>query len=238
MTTSGGEAARRLVLFDVDGTLLTPGPVPRLALAEALSRYLGLPVELSFHEVAGFTDPTIIQNALALYGNQQQVNPAVVEAILGDYLALVAERLPDSDAVQVFPGAKELVLACRDEGWTTALLTGNVEQGARLKLDRTGLWELFAFGVFGNDGNSREDLPWLARERAFEVLSVAFSAGHMILVGDTPNDARIARLNAIRSLIVCRRGEPEWRAAIKAESPTWLVDDFSNVPLLMKLLKG
>ncbi len=238
MSTSGCDVARRLVLFDVDGTLITPGPVPRLALAEALSRYLGLPVELSFHEVAGFTDPTIIQNALALYGNHQQVNSAAVEAIIGDYLALVTERLPGSDAVQVFPGAKELVLACRDEGWTTALLTGNVEQGAWLKLDRTGLWELFAFGVFGNDGNSREDLPWLARERAFEVLSVAFSAGHMILVGDTPNDARIARLNAIRSLIVCRRGEPEWRAAIVAESPTWLVDDFSNIPLLVKLLKG
>jgi phosphoglycolate phosphatase-like HAD superfamily hydrolase len=238
VNTSGNEAAQCLVLFDVDGTLLTPGPVPRLALAEALSRYLGLPVELSFHEVAGFTDPTIIQNALARYGNHRQVSPAAVEAIIGDYLALVTERLPDSDAVQVFPGAKELVMACRNEGWTTALLTGNVEQGARLKLDRTGLWELFAFGVFGNDGNSREDLPWLARERAWEVLSVAFSAKHIILVGDTPNDARIARLNAIRSLIVCRRGEPEWRAAIKAESPTWLVDDLEDIPVLIQLMKG
>lgn len=238
MTKSGGEIGRRLVLFDVDGTLLTPGPVPRLALAEAISRYLGLPVELSFHEVAGFTDPTIIQNALARYGNHRQVDSAAVEAIIGDYLALVTERLPGSDAVQVFVGAKELVLACRDEGWTTALLTGNVERGARLKLDRTGLWELFAFGVFGDDGNSREDLPWVARERAFEVLSVAFSAEHIILVGDTPNDARIARLNAIRSLIVCRREEPEWRAAIKAEDPTWVVDDFENVPVLMQLMKG
>ncbi len=238
MSTSGSDVARHLVLFDVDGTLLTPGPVPRLALAEALSRHLGVPVELSFHEVAGFTDPTIIQNALARYGNHQQVNPAAVEAIIGDYLALVTERLPNSDAVQVFPGAGELVQACQDEGWATALLTGNVERGARLKLDRTGLWELFAFGVFGNDGNSREDLPWVARERAFEVLSVAFSAEHIILVGDTPNDARIARLNAIRSLIVCRRGEPEWRAAIKAESPTWLVDDFKNTPALMRLMKG
>ncbi len=238
MTSSGSQAERCLVLFDVDGTLLTPGPVPRLALAEALSRYLGLPVELSFHEVAGFTDPTIIQNALVRYGNLQQVDSAAVEAIIGDYLALVAERLPDSDAVQVFAGAKELVMACRDEGWTTALLTGNVEQGARLKLDRTGLWELFSFGVFGDDGNNREDLPWVARERAFEVISVAFSAKHIILVGDTPNDARIARLNAIRSLIVCRREEPEWRAAIKAEKPTWLVDDFENVPVLMQLMKG
>ena len=128
-------------------------------------------------------------------------------------------------------------MACRDEGWATALLTGNVEQGAHLKLDRTGLWELFAFGVFGNDGNSREDLPWVARERAWEVLSVAFSEKHIILVGDTPNDARIARLNAIRSLIVCRRGEPEWRAAIKAENPTWLVDDFEDIPDLMRLIK-
>ena len=238
MTINGGEGGQRLVLFDVDGTLLTPGPVPRRALGEALSTYLGLPVELSFHEVAGFTDPTIIQNALARYGDLQAVKSAAVEEILGNYLAMLAERLPKSDAVQLFPGAKELVMACRDEGWTVALLTGNVEPAARLKLDRTGLWPLFAFGVFGNDGNSREDLPWLAREKAFEVLSVTFSTGNIILVGDTPNDAHIARLDTIHSLIVCRREEPEWRAAIMAESPTWLVDDFKNVPALMQLMKG
>lgn len=231
-------ASHKLVLFDVDGTLLTPGPVPRMALAEAVSGFLGEPVELDFHDVAGFTDPTIIRNALQRNGYQRLINATVIETILTDYLALATKRLPASDGVRVFPGARELVLACRDEGWTTALLTGNVRQGAELKLANTGLQDLFTFGVFGADGNSREDLPWVARERAWEVLSIAFQPADIILVGDTPNDARIARLNDIHSLIVCRREEPEWREGIEAESPTWMVDDFENVTDIIRLFKN
>ena len=227
----------KLILFDIDGTLLTPGPIPRTALAEALSGFLGEPVKLDFHDVAGFTDPTIIRNALQRNGYRRLIDAQVIETILADYLDLVTKRLPASDGVRVFPGAKELVIACRNEGWATALLTGNVRPGADLKLANTGLRDLFAFGVFGADGNSREDLPWVARERAWEVLSIAFQPADIILVGDTPNDARIAKLNDIHSLIVCRRGEPEWREGIEAESPTWMVDDFENVQMIIELFK-
>ena len=230
-------AFHKLVLFDVDGTLLTPGPIPRTALAEALSGFIGEPVELDFHDVAGFTDPTIIRNALQHNGYQRLIDAPVIETILTDYLALVTKRLPASAGVRVFPGAKKLVLACRSEDWATALLTGNVRAGAELKLAHTGLEDLFAFGVFGEDGNSREDLPWVARERAWEELSIAFPPADIILVGDTPNDARIARLNDIHSLIVCRREEPEWRAGIEAESPTWMVDDFEAVADIIELFK-
>ena len=78
----------------------------------------------------------------------------------------------------------------------------------------------------------------MAREKAFERRAVTVKAGNVIRVGGTPNDARSGRLDTSRSLIVCRRGEPEWRAAILAEGPTWLVDDFKNVPALMQLMKG
>ncbi len=119
-----------------------------------------------------------------------------------------------------------------------ALLTGNMERGARVKLAPTGLWELFAFGVYGGDGNAREDLPWVARERAWEALHESFRPADTILIGDTPNDARVARLNEMSSLIVIRRPEPEWRRAIEAEQPTWLVDGFEDVPGLIRLMKG
>ena len=229
---------RKLILFDVDGTLLTPGPVPRQAMAEAISGYLGRQVELSFFDVAGLTDPIIIRNALSRHSADRSPSDGAISGILEHYLALMEARLPVAAAVRVFPGAEALVRACGEQGWALALLTGNMERGARLKLAGTGLWDLFAFGVFGGDGNSREDLPWIARERAWDVLHESFRPGDTVLVGDTPNDARIAHLNAIASLIVCRHEEPEWRRAIVAERPTWLVDGFDDVPRLIQWMKG
>ncbi|MCH7497852.1 MAG: haloacid dehalogenase-like hydrolase [Candidatus Marinimicrobia bacterium] len=229
---------RKLILFDIDGTLIAPGPVPRAALAEAISQAVGEPVTLTFLDVAGQTDPTIISNALARYRNGATHRDADVPRILEQFLRLVEERLPQAGPVRVFPGAEALVRACGDENWATALLTGNVQRGARLKLAGTGLWDLFAFGVFGDDGNTREDLPWIARERAWDTLHESFRPVDTVIIGDTPNDARIARLNGSASLIVCRRAGSEWRQAIKAEGPTWLVDGFDDVPALVNMMKG
>ncbi len=230
-------ALRKLILFDLDGTLVAPGPVPRLALAEAISEFFGQSIELKFRDVAGCTDPTIIQNALVGAGCHGGARSGEIASILEHYLTLVEERLPGSSDLHVFPGAESLVRSCQEEGWVTALLTGNVERGARAKLARTDLWELFAFGVFGDDGNQREDLPWVARERAWDQLHESFRPEDTILIGDTPNDARIARLNGVGGLVVCRRDEPDWRQAIEAEGPTWLVDDFEDVPALINLMK-
>ncbi|MFB0516071.1 MAG: HAD family hydrolase [Candidatus Neomarinimicrobiota bacterium] len=229
---------RKLILFDVDGTLITPGLIPRRAMAEAISHFLGVEIELTFFDVAGLTDPIIIRNALLRYGSNTSPTDGEINGILEHFLMLLEERLPPSDAVKVFPGAETLVQACIDEDWVPALLTGNVERGARIKLAGTGLWDRFSFGVFGNDGHSREDLPWIARERAWDVLHESFGLADIILIGDTPNDACIARLNGIASLIVCRREEPEWRRTIEAEQPTWLVEGFDDVPGLIRLLKG
>lgn len=231
-------AQRKLILFDIDGTLISPGPIPRESLAEALSHFLGKSVDLAFNHVAGFTDPTIIEAALERHGYNFNADGHAVSRVQEHYLTLVEERLPASDDVAVFPGAEDLVRACREENWATALLTGNVERGARLKLSRTGLWDLFSFGVFGDDGNSREDLPWVARERAWDVLHESFQPAGIILVGDTPNDARIANLSAIHSLIVCRRPEPEWRQAIEDERPSLIVDDFEDPASLVQWMKA
>ncbi len=229
---------RKLVLFDVDGTLLTPGPIPRQALAEALSHFLGRQVELTFHDVAGLTDPIIIRDALVRHGTDHPPSNGDINTVVEHFLTIEEERLPASDDVRIFPGAEALVRACLAENWVPALLTGNMERGARVKLARTGLWELFAFGVYGGDGNAREDLPWVVWERAWDVLHESFRPADTILIGDTPNDARVARLNGIASLIVCRREEAEWRSAIEAEQPAWLVDGFDDVPGLIRLMKG
>jgi len=229
---------RKLILFDVDGTLISPGPIPRQALGEALSHFLGRKVRLTFHDVAGLTDPIIIRNALVRHGADSPPSNGDISTVLEHFLTIEEERLPASNDVRIFPGAEALVRACLAENWVPALLTGNMERGARVKLAPTGLWDLFAFGVYGGDGNTREDLPWVAWERAWDALHEFFHPADTILIGDTPNDARIARLNDISSLIVCRREEAEWRQAIEAQHPTWLVNEFDDVPGLIRLMRG
>ena len=230
--------SRKLVLFDLDGTLISPGTLARETLAEAVSHFLGRTVELTFYEVAGFTDPIIVRNALVRHGGDGQPSKRDIDAILDSFLDLVEQRFPAAKTVKVFPGAEELVRACQDENWVPALLTGNMERGARAKMANTNLLDLFAFGVFGDDGNSREDLPWVAREKAWDILHESFLPEQMILVGDTPNDARIASMNTINALIVCRREEADWRQAIKRYNPAWMVEDFMDVPALISMMKS
>ena len=231
-------SGRRLILFDVDGTLISPGPIPRETMAAALSAELGEPVTLKFQHVAGSTDPAIVREALLRHGNGTPIDPIAITAVLDRYLEQVEEKLRDFGGVSVFPGARELVQACREAGWATAILTGNLQRGAAAKLADTGLWDLFDFGIFGDDGHKREDLPYVAAERAWDVLHEAYPAEVTTLIGDTPADARAARLAGMRGLVVCRRAEPEWRSAIEAEAPTWVVDDLEDTSALMALLEA
>ncbi|MFC1746721.1 HAD family hydrolase [Candidatus Neomarinimicrobiota bacterium] len=220
---------RKLILFDIDGTLLSSAPTGRESLEEALTEYLGWTIHLDFHDVAGFTDPAIIEGVLQRNGYNISSNGHVVDQVLARYLDILDERIPGSGVVTVFRGAIELVAGCRQEGWCTALLTGNVERGARVKLGEAGIWDLFDFGIYGDEGNLREDLPWLARERAWDEVQESFRLENIFLVGDTPNDARVARLSNIHSLIVNRRPELEWRQAILDEHPGLLVDSLESV---------
>ena len=229
--------SRRLILFDIDGTLIAPGPIPRALFGQALSQVLGREISLSFNDVAGATDPTIAAAVLRREGMADGQLARGVQQVLDWYAPRVAEQLPGSGTVTVHGGAEALVHGCLARGWDVALLTGNLPGGAKAKLADTGLWDLFSFGIFGDEGNSRVDLPPLAREKAWDRLGKVYHAHETILVGDTPADAQVARLAGMRSLVVCRRDEPQWREAILAEEPTWLVDNFEDTEQLLNTLE-
>jgi phosphoglycolate phosphatase-like HAD superfamily hydrolase len=202
---------RRLYLFDVDGTLLHPGPVARQSLNRALESVLGVSPDLQIADVAGLTDPVIVRNTLRRYGVNGEIGDQV-ELILERYLERFEPAYAASDAPRVFRDALTLLERVEQAGQAVALLTGNVRRAARIKLGRFGLFDRFPFGVFGDDAEGRCDLPWVARERAWDILRESFRFQDMVIVGDTPNDARLAREYGAHSLIVCRR--PEWRNAI------------------------
>ncbi len=178
----------RLVLFDVDGTLLSSGAVARRVFTEALVEVFGTAGEIDRYRFEGKLDPVIVRELMEGAGvpaaRVAELKPRALDVYLEKLAAALAERRPT-----LKPGVREVVeevAACGDA--VSALLTGNVARGARIKLTAAGLWELFAFGVFGDEAERREDLGPIALTRARVLTGHHFDGGSCVVVGDAPAD--------------------------------------------------
>jgi phosphoglycolate phosphatase-like HAD superfamily hydrolase len=184
----------RLVLFDIDGTLLSASGAGRRALHRALLDVYGTAGPIDAYDFHGKTDPGIIRDLLAAAG----LPPAAVAAGEPDFYARYLEHLEreigDGRAVRLYPGVAPLVEAlAASERCLVGLLTGNIEGGARLKLRSTGLWPRFRVGAFGSDDADRTRLPAVAARRAEALLGRGFRGADLVIVGDTPLDVGCGR---------------------------------------------
>src|SRR5215471_14581398 len=153
----------RLVLFDIDGTLLSAGRVARESVLAALTKAYGwLPLpehqDRQRHDFSGKTDPQIVRELATAALGRERVEEGLARA-LDLYLEELALRLKP-DTIVLKPGVAELLarLSARP-GVTLGLLTGNLERGARLKLEPPRLNSFFPFGAFGSDSPDRYELP-------------------------------------------------------------------------------
>jgi phosphoglycolate phosphatase len=192
---------RRLILFDIDGTLLWGGPAKH-AFVDAMVETYGTLGDLETVSFAGKTDPQIARELLSGAGVGREEIEAGFDRLWERYLGHLEERLPE-DPVEVLPGVAELLDALADHGDVgVGLLTGNIEGGARLKLGSGGLWGRFAFGSYGSDHEERDALPAIAVGRARELWGDVVRAEHAVVVGDTPRDVACGRAGGTRTLAV------------------------------------
>jgi len=196
----------KLYLFDIDGTLISPGPSARKAINQAIENFTGAPPNLQIQDVSGLTDRLIVKNALEKNGNSNDI-AEVTNNIINEYLTLFESTYLESAEAFFYEDALELVQKVIEKQIPLGLLTGNVKRGAEIKLSRFDLMRHFSFGAFGEEGATRSDLPIVARNKAREVLGQSFEFEDIVLVGDTPEDAIAARVNGCKSIIVCRRQE-------------------------------
>jgi phosphoglycolate phosphatase len=182
--------ARKLVLFDIDGTILWTDGAGRRAVFQALDEHFGKsgPGE---HRFDGKTDPQIVRELMRHAGVADTDIDARLEEVLDRYLALLRAELADADhRDHVFPGVHELLdeLEARDDV-VLGLLTGNIHRGAHAKLAAVGIDpERFRIGAFGSDHHERHELPEIARRRAERLLGHAVSGCDVVVIGDTPAD--------------------------------------------------
>ena len=181
-----------VLLFDIDGTLITTGGVGRRAIVRAFRERYGREDATRF-PFDGMTDRLIARLGLEAIG----VTPSAeaVAEILEFYVEILAEEVERADAslYRLHDGIVEALGAAEGRGHGIGLGTGNVEKGARIKLSRLGVHEKFAFGGFGSDAEERVELVRHGAERGAAHLGVPLAACRVVVIGDTPKDVAAAR---------------------------------------------
>jgi phosphoglycolate phosphatase-like HAD superfamily hydrolase len=180
-----------IVLFDIDGTIVTTGGAGRRAITRSLDA-CGLDVTTDF-SFAGMTDRGIIRRALGDGG--RRVTETAIDVVLAPYLELLQDEVnaASDDDYRVHRGILEAIDAAHAAAHIACGLgTGNIEAGARIKLARVGLGERFAFGGFGDDAEDRAALLRAAAERGAERLSTPHQYCRVVVIGDSPRDIRAA----------------------------------------------
>jgi phosphoglycolate phosphatase len=224
--------AKRLLLWDIDGTLITTGAAGQQAIVRATAERFGGDGDLDGVEVAGRTDTGIAQQILRKYG--EPIKDENVRAFLDHYVRLLAEELPRRHG-RVLPGVLELLQRSAQQPDTTlGLLTGNLERGAKLKLEHYGLWHFFAFGAFSDDHHDRNELGAFALSRALEGTGIDFPGPQVDVIGDTGHDIACGKAFGTRTVAVATGS---WsREQLAERQPDFLFDDLSNVDEVIQTL--
>jgi phosphoglycolate phosphatase len=193
---------KKLVLFDIDGTLLKVGNINRSILADALMEVYGTAGSTGTHNFAGKMDNSIIYEVLQNAGLSSGEIAAQFDRARATYIEMFRSNTSVSD-VTLLEGVRELLdrLSAYTE-LLLGLLTGNFEGSGRHKLLLPGIDHYFPFGAFADDGNHRNDLPPVAIEKAHRLCGKKFSDQDIIIIGDTEHDIICARTVNARSIAV------------------------------------
>ncbi len=190
-----------VVLFDIDGTLLTSGGAGRRAIDRAFGAQFGRTDACANLSLAGRTDRAIVRYALQAIG--VVATAAAIEAVLDAYLGFLVQEVAVTADCRLHPGVAETLAALEDRpDFAIGLGTGNIEKGARIKLGQVGIADRFAFGGFGCDHEERGELLGIGAARGAARLGVERQACRVVVIGDTPRDVEAARHIGARSIAV------------------------------------
>ena len=185
----------RLVLFDIDGTLLSSEGIGRTAMRRALGSIFGSPGNPAYR-YDGKTDRQIVRDVMRLEGHSDEYIDSQMEKLIETYLEGLIENAKSGNFnVRPLEGVAELLDALEArKDVVLGLLTGNVERGARTKLTAAGINpDRFHINAFGSDSEHRPELPAIAQRRASEKLGLDIERGRMVVIGDTPADIACGR---------------------------------------------
>jgi phosphoglycolate phosphatase-like HAD superfamily hydrolase len=225
--------SKKLILFDIDGTLLTSGGAGERALRRGFRERFGIDDDLAHVEIAGRTDSGIARRMLAAHDLPE--TPENLTAFFDGYLHYLAEELPLSPG-GLLPGIVALLEALKARpDIVLALLTGNLERGAELKLTHYGVWHFFEFGAYADDHHDRDQLGHFARTRASEKHGMEFPPERIFVLGDTPHDISCARAIGAKAIAIAT-GKFS-RVELGKLAPDFLFDDLADAGKVLEIFR-
>ncbi len=194
---------KKLVLFDIDGTILWSDGAGRRAMTEALTSVFGRagPTDYRYD---GKTDPQIVRELMRATGHDDATIDDLIDPLMERYLGGLARELATGTHAHVFDGVRELLDALEDrDDIILGLLTGNLRAGAAIKLRAAGIdIDRFRVCAFGSDHHARAELAALAQRRALEDLGITIPGDRIYVIGDTPADIACGQAIGARSIAV------------------------------------
>lgn len=225
--------SRKVLLFDIDATLLKTGWAGFRALDRIFDELYGVPRATDGIRPAGKTDPLIIREMVEKRVPDRDPDreiPRVVKL----YVKYLAEEVEVSPGFRVMPGVPELLEALsRIPHLALGLATGNLEQGAYIKLQRAGLRSYFSFGGFGSDSEDRTEVVLAAIGRAREHLKAEVPLDSIYVIGDTPRDILHGKEAGAKTVAVATGGSD--MEELGRHDPDFLFEDFTSTDSVVQI---
>lgn len=225
---------KTLLLWDIDGTLISSGGAGARALRRGLHREFAIEGSLDDIDFAGRTDPWIMRQVFNKFNLPD--TPENHARFFNAYLNELPRELDNPQAC-VLPGVRAILAAAASRGNIgQGLLTGNMRSGAEAKLRYHGLWELFSFGAFADDSEHRNELGPHAVRRASDWHRVVFEANHVWVIGDTPHDIACGKKIGARTVGVATGSHS--METLNTHAPTAVMPDLTDTAALMRLFEN
>ena len=226
----------KILLFDIDGTLLLSGRAGYRALTRAFEELFGVPRGFDDIPVAGRTDELILTAAAERVG--VAVDPPARARFHRRYCELFAEEIHfPGPRKGLMPGVSRLLdVLARNDAVRCGLVTGNFAKPARIKLEHFDLWRYFGFGAYGDDAPVRDALVPIAVERARRIQVEARGPDDVVVIGDTPLDVQCAAAAGARSVAVATGSYDE--TALREAGAHAVLPDFSATETVVDTLLG
>lgn len=217
---------KKLVLFDIDGTIMNTDAGGAGSCQKALETVFGKTVPLADYSMSGKTDTQIVLDLMERVGVSREETTSKLDEINDLYIGHLSKEVDTWDP-EICPGIPEILDVLVDhEDVVLGLLTGNIIKGAEVKLNRVGLWSYFKTGAFGDRAPERKMLPDIAQKTAKELTGKVFEGKDMVVIGDTPNDVLCGRHLDVRSIAVATGSFD--LATLKSYDPDYLFADLSD----------
>jgi phosphoglycolate phosphatase-like HAD superfamily hydrolase len=190
----------KLILFDIDGTLISSGGAGTRALNKSFNEIFSIPDGFQGVRMAGRTDIEIMKEGM----RRHNINPEakLVKRMVDGYIYHLGKEIHNNGR-HLKPRIKEILSRLKEmEGVYLGLLTGNLEKGARIKLEPFGINLYFPFGAFGSDDEDRNRLLPIALKKFSDIYNVSLKPEDSIVIGDTPRDVACSKPYGALSVVV------------------------------------